>query len=169
MCTVPSFWFVVNLGLLIGQTPRHLYLYVVVVVRPSRAMMTLTSTYKLGDWVRWVLRWLIRPILALKDRPHVEQTSEESIKPDIDELAALDLYKINHWICTYQMADVVHFIKANIVAYATGYYCKLCIKLEKSDWLMNSLKSAFVFPSATLCREYSKMVLYNTVVSVCVI
>ncbi len=61
------------------------------VVHPSRAMMTLTNTYKLEDWVRWVLRWLIRPILALKDWLHVEQTREESIKPDVDELAALDL------------------------------------------------------------------------------
>ena len=53
--------------------------------------MTLTNTYKLEDWVRWVLRCLIRPILALKDRPHVGQTREGSIKPDADELAALDL------------------------------------------------------------------------------
>ena len=59
-------------------------------------MMTLTkppgqNPYKLDHWVRWVLRWLIRPILALNDRPHVGQTREESINADVDELAALDL------------------------------------------------------------------------------
>ncbi len=49
------------------------------------------NPYKLEDWVWWVLRWLIRPILALNDQPHVGQTREESIKADVDEFAALDM------------------------------------------------------------------------------
>ena len=46
------------------------------------------NTYKLEDWVRWVLRWLIKPILVLNERPHVGQTREESTKADVDELAS---------------------------------------------------------------------------------
>ncbi len=49
------------------------------VVRSSWAMMTLTNTYKVEDWVRWVLRWLIRPILALKDSGHMLDRSEKRL------------------------------------------------------------------------------------------
>ncbi len=76
-----------------------------VVVRPSRTMMTLTNTYKLIRrlGIRWVLR-VIRPILlALKDRPNVGQTGEESIRPDGDDLAALDLHN-----CRFFFAPTVH-------------------------------------------------------------
>ena len=87
--------------------------------------MTLTNTYKLEDWVRWVLRWLIRPtcILALKNWPHVGQTREGSMRSSRFFLAPAILtspYLFSN--CT----TILPFAAVILFAYLSRLHCYNC-------------------------------------------
>ena len=138
-------------------------LLIVVVVRPSRAMMTSTNNYVLEDRVLWVLRWLIRPILALHERPHVGQTREESneSKAVVEELAALDLRSSR-----FCLASSVRFsscirqpalIRLRQVGRSSATVSQVSISMSKDfrEALSVSLKRFFCPPTERLPSESS--------------